>query len=591
MDGISISFNVTAEEKGFTISYDGSLVASGIVSADPLVGPTFKSERSYNEEDYIGRLPIYSTFARHSYEYKTEFQLINKRSVDGLEYHFSPTKYWVTYLDNILQASLKDPNGLNLPTEIGAVSIRCEHVKDAPNVIMCNPKLHAMGNAMVSVRDMKTTVSRKMHKAAHIKGVDFIPYGEHVVSATQQYVNYIEYHLLTRFWALHTVHAHQYSFLRQTAKLLKSINATESDVVIPQDLVKAQFTNDEKSLRAPFFAMLEHVYSYGNLLSSGLADAIATAPTRDATFGTDPFVSALPGSLEIAVQVIRENLPRPFSVLEFGGAHTGGFTKSIFPLVEADMSSYSVSFPANEKCPTVAFPSISVSKHDWAEGTPLSTPVDVIVASHVLHTVSNIGSALDAIYASLQEGSDGGYLLIHEFCSHLPLLLWGLTDAAFEANEKRDFGMWMSKENWLNVLKEHGFESVVWFVDESSSQLLVLAKKLPDESILVEERVIVNRQGIEDGDASLLMETDDYGNYGLVRSIRKEPGYSNIRIAYKDTNHEVKTSLPIAAVVNGKLGGFHEVEFRGSKPENRAFHVEVTNPGDMTSLCWVENYR
>jgi len=490
MDGVSISFTVTAEEKAFTIVHDGNLVACGNVSATPLEGPVFKAPKYNVNDEFIAKQPIYSYFARFGYEYKPQFQLIATRSVDGKVYNFLPTEHWIPYLDNMLQAFLRDPSGLNLPTEIGSVAIRCPNVGDAGDTIYTNLNLHAVGNDMVAIRDLKTTPSRKIHKPSHMRGVEFVAYGEH---------------------------------------------------------------------------------------SSCVVDAVSPEPSKS------PLSEFQKNGLSIIAQAIRENTCKSqFSVFELASSSSDELTGDLYPLVAPDLFGYRAcrqvkgdKHVEGEVSPSPATAGVEYTGEFELCGThDKSNNTDVLVVSGCLSkNCSNALETLKSITTALS-AEDTGFVVLFE-------------------NASEDDG----SNRWVNVLRDAGCEVITWYYDTVKKTVLILAKKIQssDTPYSLVEPIISTRQETKPDEKQLFVTTD-FGYYAFVRSLRKEPGHGGLRIAYFD--HAVdeskarKSSLAIHAYVGGVFGGFHEVPLQ-MKPNNgssKGYHVEVTNPGDMTSLCWIENH-
>jgi len=69
--------------------------------------------------------------------------------------------------------------------------------------------------------------------------------------------------------------------------------------------------------------------------------------------------------------------------------------------------------------------------------------IELVAASNSLHTCANIATGLHNIHEALV---DDGFLLLHEYTSVLPALLWGLNDFAFGYEDERDYALWITKE-------------------------------------------------------------------------------------------------------------------------------------------------
>ena len=66
-------------------------------------------------------------------------------------------------------------------------------------------------------------------------------------------------------------------------------------------------------------------------------------------------------------------------------------------------------------------------------------------------------AVLTNVYNALE---DGGFLLFFEMTTVLPTLLWGLDAQCWNFEDEREFGLWVKRERWEQLLAEVGFTQV-----------------------------------------------------------------------------------------------------------------------------------
>lgn len=578
-----VSFIVCVEEEGWRIFHGAALVCKGRVAQHAPVMPDFPLGDMQPAAPIISGADLYRTFARRGYEYGPAFRLIGRKSADQQQVELSETEHWIALIDNVLQASIIDPTGIKLPTEMASVVIMCKSVRDAGLRLGHLAHLDATGNGAVMVQGLKTSLSRKSHRKPVVRGVDFVYYGEHRYAHEEAYKRRLLRQLVLLFWRVHgSCSSSKYPFLDKVASLCPA----KDDV---KEAARGEGCDAEGSLEQVVRCVadmdceqaLDNVYF-----------AISTSPGHDEVYFSDPsasVVGALDG-LEVMAQIVRDNLGRAYSLLEVG-AGSGGLTRNLFPLVSADVSAYTASDVSVVK---QYFPSVSCVKYDvnlaWTEAS-----VDVVAASNSLHTCANISVGLRNIHSALTED---GFLILHEYISVVPALLWGLSDFAFSSEDERDWALWISKDRWMLLLRANGFEPVTWYVDAGETQMLMLARKVPDtltpsSAVEMRDRIVArDRHQLVAGE-NVLLKTDDFGYLGMVRSLRKEPGFQRVRLSLSISEHNgsagYRTSLSVSGRKEGRLGCMHQVALRTSSASARGYRAVIKTPGDLSSLRWTEN--
>ena len=282
------------------------------------------------------------------------------------------------------------------------------------------------------------------------------------------------------------------------------------------------------------------------------------------------------GILELGVPVTVSDTP------------TSKFMKHLYPLVTSDMFSYSYNDVSTNKKFTKSalaalstqYPGVQVlDKYSLNDSDETNESVaDLVVLSKAAANASDISKTLERLKDMLTED---GFLLIHESVKTIEEAEGSRSRSASNAhdgsrsrttsgindNDRSRTGSLiggnehMSLAAWKKVLKEVGYEFITSYlddcVDESVGTMLLLAKKVPFTGagsvidLSCAEEVITKREQIR-ADVRQLMVADDFGFYAFVRSLRKEPGYSGLRISYSPISVDIRvnavnkiSSLPI----------------------------------------------
>jgi fatty acid synthase, animal type len=605
LDGISVALQVViitdSSSSRWEIYYEEKLVSQGSVALEYQI-PSFDTTSATPTtaigtsdecpEDWIPSKDLYSRFARFGYEYGKEFQAISCRSSDGLLVKLRPIQHWIVYLDNLLQAFLHQPKGLFLPTSIGTISIRIKDVTQADLLLVRNPSLNSFGNQDVVLRGLKTTLAKKSHPPPHMCGVEWVPYGEHVIQTQHEG---FKKNVLEALTFLSSSSSTPLTVDPGISTYLKTVH----DITIHPKEQGQEQQEDESSVSKRFSPSVSfHLPVYETSL-----------------YQHDPILSCQWCSQELNVisQIIRDNLSSSYSLVHYADTpppsspsasssapsethKLDALYQQFHPLVECDVLSYTVS------------------------SSPLVTPVDVILINNFFYRTSNIVSTLKSLTATLKPG---GFVLLREYIGSLPALLWGhqlslpvatATAGVTDGMDKHQYGRWIDSKKWLELILESGLSAVMWCVDEMKTQFIVLATK-PFQPAGVDDggtenipTVIHDREEIK-SNLSAVLETSDYGYLGTIRSLRKEPGYDGISLRLDVTDYlklppfhsqrepSRATSLPLSIYCNGILGGFHEIPLEKTpiltnlSQHRYGFSLKVMKPGDLQSLTWTENEK
>ena len=473
---------------------------------------------------------------------------------------------------------LRDPSGLYLPTEIGSVAIRTSNVEKAGSTVFGSSRLGAVGNAMVAIRGLKTTLSKKTHRPVPLRSMQFVPYGDHLASQECP-------------WAL-----------TEASKSTPSNYATQCLDVLLQ-IVKE---NTGRALN--------------------VTELVAAPPSGSANITPDS-VSDVDSLTKLVYPLLASDLER---------YHCCNVNSAVQTVSSAAVAAFGATYPGAMLVNQLDLNTLGADKSGLGLGLSSAgnPPVDLLIASQCLYLSTNLAQTLAGAQSLL---SESGFLIISEAirrpvandsrshshtCSRSSCVDLPLTTGSASTTT-------LTLSMWKDALCAAGYEVITNYVDGSFSAdhdagagavpMLLLAKKVflhagapqgvVDEQAI--ERVVASRAEVCPGDMRQLLVTDDFGLYAFTRSLRKEPGYANLRVCYRApaaahgergdrTQREVRSSLPLHAVSEeGVLGGYHELPLTAPTPAGmctpipdvnpHGYHVEVSNPGDMTSLGWVGN--
>lgn len=188
--------------------------------------------------------------------------------------------------------------------------------------------------------------------------------------------------------------------------------------------------------------------------------------------------------------------------LEIGGG-TGIATAELLPLLPSQRTKYTFTdvggfFLDEAKKKFNAYPFIEyrfldIEKSLTEQGySPHS--FDIVIAVNVLHVTQNLGQTLDRVRSLL---SPGGFLLIQEITQ--PQLEFDITDGLLMhplEDEQRSRGNpFLSKEQWQEILRKHGFVRVAAFWEtQAFGQHILLAQAAPSATVSAPAFTITDEQ-------------------------------------------------------------------------------------------------
>jgi acyl transferase domain-containing protein/NADPH:quinone reductase-like Zn-dependent oxidoreductase/aryl carrier-like protein len=624
-----------AESVSFSVKYDKATGKIEIFNGDDLVSSaasvvtvtTFQpflaacdsDEASF--KDALTGDQIYSIFHRFEYNYQDLFQVIREQSQDGLcsRIRASDTEplHWISYLDGMLQASINNPKALKLPTSIKSISLRSSDT--FPELVkLKGPKANrTITSAVCSVLGLATTTAPpSAQRNSSISSVRFIPYGENLTQDTfvnNYRTNFIKYcHLELRKMLSPTVIA-KYPHL---ANLLRYATKPVYDESVPMPMIDQAVFNITKDL-----------YKDDDLFVNPLL-LLSQHPLHNDLYLTDVLFSSSAESLKVVVDILHENMTGKYNFLEVGTG-TGGALRRIYPLVRNNIETYIASdisvINIDDNLP-------KVKPAKWNINDPYPDHIipksDVIFGSNSVHCGSDMKSTLSHICAGLTEG---GFLILEEYISELPIYLWGLDSFIWEtAKDEREHGLWMEHKRWEGLFEQAGLDMLISF--NNGATCLYLLRKRPSVNSaqtadrikvctmpsLLEAQLALTSGSVEGGvdeaksgkegsvvDTMLVVGSTLDGTLGFCKSLAKEPdlaettviGYSvsEEKLAAITASNSYPTLPGLALrlktnVLNSQNvhGSYRESTFLDLQKSNN-WHIAIEKPGFLNTLYYQQD--
>jgi NADPH:quinone reductase-like Zn-dependent oxidoreductase/SAM-dependent methyltransferase len=244
------------------------------------------------------------------------------------------------------------------------------------------------------------------------------------------------------------------------------------------------------------------------LLFPGGSIANAESLYRDSP--TARFYNGLSAEIVSAISQMRPQA-RPLRVLEVG-AGTGGTTAHVAPRLPADGVEYTFTdvgsaFVARARTrfagyPFMRFDTLDLEHEPSAQGFA-GRLFDVVIASNVIHATTDVRRTLGRVRSLL---APGGMLIMLEVTAPQPWfdLTVGVTDGwwAFADTDLRAEYPTLSRERWLELLRESGFDAAVALPEgddltgSRALQSLILATAVPTPTAGRDWLALADRRGV-----------------------------------------------------------------------------------------------
>ena len=444
---------------------------------------------------------LYKELRLRGYEYGDQFRTVEEVASDASTMRIAWRRNWVTFLDGLLQAcSIRHERRLLVPTSIRRIVIDPALQPDeAVLEAHFEPRLSRIRSAAVQLDglDFKplSVVSRSEQAVSEVRIFspldDFDPvgdddYGRALAKVTRAYIIHQVNDLLARLRAVRSaIPAH----LERMGELFAPLVVPPPD---PSDLERFAADPDAILLRLACF-----VFSQRDALLADPMPVILSFDEYARVFKDSRGVSVVLNDRHVGamVDVVLENrgIGDTFRVAEIGTG-TGGMTHQVLPKLRGRRDHYVLTditsgFFDGLRSQFGAYDAVTdYVVWDILEPMPeaVGNPLDLIVASNVIHAAGNIRRALANVRDALE---DGGFFLLHEITDGWIVVMgiWGFIEDLwnFEDPEDRSFGACLSNEKWDEVLDECGFDVVSKRID-GLLQMVYLCRKRPARPMGVE---------------------------------------------------------------------------------------------------------
>lgn len=632
----TVSGNITIFHEGEKLCTATSKVVEEMYNFPDVDGILSKKDEMFGDTSlFVDHENLYRQFHRKGLQLAGEFQVLNKlsASVGSIRYaEYTPdVENVLLFLDGCLQAALSvNLLGVNrqtaLPTNVGRMHLKGGSAflpsNSFPRFLQITGTIEKGMNLYNNIsvfEGLRCTETPKVAQEEDVvrSEVVFMPYGSNVDNSitsnvvTQQYQRVLKTLIHSTMLKLEkeSNFFQEYDHLVHVKSYLTSFMTEDAE-----DEKKHEMLNAASQL--PLIAVAEQLYSD---LEYFLLDPIRFIDSMKGAhqiFEKDPLCISSSKAMHACVDIIHENIFGDFTIMEFGVGAGGGFRR-FHPYVSAFIQSYTATDIG--KVNIDGFSDVTVLNWDFNNAYPVADKsFQVIYGCQALSYSKNIVKSLQHIHNCL---TDGGFVLLEEFTSALPVFLWGLSSDAWNTVDVRDFGLWNTHDHWVNLFNQSGFDVVISF-DNSIVSLFLLRKKrnldasktllvtvtdndfnsmnsylsaVQDGSIQNYQRTIfVGRKNKESG------ATDGAGVLGMVRCIWKEPEASVVAGYYLDNDDDQYEIVPqlfhclgahlnlLANVVRNNIhGSYRQVRSLTYEPAEN-WVIKIEKPGFLNTLGYCQ---
>jgi fatty acid synthase, animal type len=537
----------------------------------------------------------YQLISRVGYNYQEDFRGIIRRSWCGTWNEIQATN-WISFLDNMSQCSL-----VPLTTKKLLLSVYIKSIKICPPLPILNDesmlkndlfvvknegtnlKKTKLVSRFVEINDLETLEYVNMQPQNLVEAkLEFFPYGQHLFQYEQNYkqqmLDYMRKSYIDFYDGCHENIKNKYPHLKKIYQYATS--------ALNCDKINYDAITTPWPLKSIFDEVYKDLTKFDDILLR-----IGQCPSHDNFYFTEPSQILHKEQIEVMAQIIYDGVGKPFNIMEIGTG-TGGLTKQMYSYLHAN--NYIDKYTATD-INTIKpfFPEIIFERYDintqWKNQS-----VDLIVSGNALHTCKNLVQTLQYLYEAL---NDTGFLLLFETINGSCLYLWGLSESIWNlATDHRDYGLWNSKDTWLKLFDSTNlFKPVCWFVDDKpQSTIIILCQKNTNLAPIhvsgwKDLQSLINKNQSK----HIKCTTPDEGYIGTIKCLKKEPigqmiTYSNIE------NDQSILAMNIFDPKTNSTGCYIckpiTSDNIASFPNN-IFYLEITKPGDLTSLRWVNQNK
>ncbi len=626
---VTLAVRYLAATRRFEVVCGDELIASGTAVAGAAVTwPAPSEPRAAADPLMLATADIYKELRLRGYQYGRAFQGLRAASADATLFHAAWNGNWVTYLDALLQGPLlASPRVTAVPTYLRRLVLdptrqpAAEAIPATYDAVLA--RVVAPAVVLEDCRGAVLPRARGGDQPSLLRHA-FAPYhaaADWDAATAREVAEYCA--VVTGF------------VVTSTLDILRA--AKTSDRALPAHLARLEALLARESVAPPGAAEIErfcehprglmlrlarHVHADPGALLADPVARIVGFEEYNAMYREDMGLSDLygPHDLGVLVDTALENTAfgRPARIAEVG-AGTGGITAHLLPRLRSADDRYfitdvSAGFFENLRSLLAEYDAVTQFAV-WDVGAPapaeLGPPLDLIVASNVLHAAPNLRAALGHVRDAL---ADQGFFLLHEVTHGYAGMLgvWGFLEQVwrFDDPSDRSHGALLSSAQWRLVLEECGFD-VVATRDDGLALTLFLCRKRPRAAL--EQHVLrltgdfsqdlpaiqASLAGLEATPAARLWleaeEREAPGLLGLLLCARREPGGERVRALFaddlarlSDPERERIYRLDLAqnVVRDSVWGALRHLPLAMSEAIATTNVQFAIQPGDLGSLGW-----
>ncbi len=589
--GEAIKLDVFCPISGeYEITFNNEMIAKAKLSfKEQSTSPSTIPELNKNDE--IDARTFYRFSNNIGLNYGKDFQTISKAFVHdngGYFYFIYEFKHWISFLDGMLQASLlcNTSKELRLPTYIRHIELsenKAEHM-------VFNAYVNSISCGEILIEGMVTTRApkKKINEPVIFQKEHFLLQGTTQMNEDQSnYVNEILHYGINKFKSI------QDQLTEPHHEKIKQIVKHYQYEVNSECL--AQFSDQ------PYFKLLEDCYKNVDALIQAPITTIANSPHYADNYHKDFSIDI--SFLEKCMSVIRENSQHKINLFEIGTG-TGGFLKQIgHCLTQQDMIVCSDITPNriihNDITSQfkINYEIFDLNKEMSPEMTAIIGKADLIAASNALHVANNIESTLQSFYDLMKPGA---FMLLFEMTSSWALPLFGLDKSAWNFNDEREFGLWLSHDSWKKLFETVKFKLICDCTDRNKFSCIYLIRKPFSNQYEIKNSPSIpyNEEWSDQIKNSkgpfIFCHHAPGGMAGFSRSLTKE-GKRSISLCAENPelvmNKVMENALATNIVINDQLYTqcYVPETFETVSPKDIHFHIEVNELYKENRFKFVKN--
>jgi len=578
---IEFATDASSSRYRWIVRHDGTALAQGLIDEVEKMNHVLPPDQ---EGLLLTRDEYYNLPMRLGQHPGPHFKLVIASRVEGDAVFLERPSHWIPYLNALLHAS-------------SGHSIYSDHFRNPTFIetfIILNTTLEDVDLWARTSRETK----RALNNSVYIQNIAFesVPYVNNETLFLERY-EFFEYafHLLPE----PEIETLALNCMIEISDLFLEYTHANPDCydAYPHLLNMKAYVEQYEQEYSPKFhesepssaQLLMRELLHENMIDEFMEDANSVLRQHDFfpdLFSNDPvfygFTALEP--IRLLAQIITDDVCN-ISALEIG-AGTCGFTNRMYPLIQFQTSSYTISDKGAMATPSIGKDVIQKATWDFNTEKFPTTDVNLILASNCLHHANDIDRTLQILYDNLQPG---GLLLIEAMLPNLPVFIFGFSKESWENIEDDRSCRWLSEQEWEDRVNEAGFRVVMCF--SSQTMMTLLLKKLEN---IERVEVITRWQDVNNKCDQIIINRDVFHSYlGFTLSAKKE-GYLRLRsylVGDNDLGSDlvgVELEMRTNVMEEGKHGLDLAVPLRVNAKTD-CCHLELSKHADTTSFHWVED--